>query len=72
MVDTTNTKASSSPAPSEMGGAGAPEIELTPAMIEAGCDIIARFFSFELDDPEKVVSSVFLAMSEAAKEAPTE
>ena len=39
------------------------DIELpTPAMLEAGADALESFFSFPLDDPEKVVLSVFLAM----------
>jgi hypothetical protein len=47
-------------------GAPAKEIEITPEMIEVGCEAISRFFSFELDDPERVVSSVFSAMAMAS------
>ena len=48
------------------------EIEITPEMIEAGCEAISRYFCFELDDPEKVVCAVFSAMWEAARAAPSE
>lgn len=48
------------------------EIEITPAMTEAGAERLAEFFSFELDAPEKIARSVFCAMFlvyEEAKEA---
>ena len=53
----------------ETSAAGAPEAEIviTPAMIDAGVDAIARFFSFELGDPETVVSSVFSAMIQQSR-----
>ena len=42
MVDTTNTRGSRKPL-SPLGEAGAPEIEVTPAMIEAGERAIFAF-----------------------------
>lgn len=37
-------------------------IEVTPDMIEAGCNALSRFFVFELDQPEVIVTYVFLEM----------
>jgi hypothetical protein len=42
MVDTTTTKDSSNAALPDTGEAGAPEIEITPAMIEAGLAFLER------------------------------
>jgi hypothetical protein len=42
------------------------ETEVTPAMIEAGVEALSRFFGWDLDDPEKIVVSVFWAMWERA------
>jgi len=38
------------------------ELTITPEMLEAGADTLSRFFSFDLDDPEKIVAAVFVAM----------
>ena len=51
------------------------KIEITAPMIEAGVDAIYRFFGWELDDPERIVCSVYLAMThelKAAMEAPSD
>jgi hypothetical protein len=40
MVDTTNTTGSNSASQLESAAAGAPEIEVTPEMIDAGEDVI--------------------------------
>jgi hypothetical protein len=50
-------------------------VEITPAMLEAGVRTICQFFCWELADPEKIVSSVFWAMtvaSRAAREDPSD
>jgi hypothetical protein len=51
------------------------EVEITGPMIEAGVDAICQFFGWELDDSEKIVCSVYLAMiraSAAAREVPSD
>lgn len=45
-------------------GAGAPEIEVTPAMIDAGIDAYLAA-DREFDQPDKVVIEVFQAMTRA-------
>ena len=47
----------------------AKDIEITPEMVEAGADAIQRFFSFELERPERIAASVFSAMSAVAPTA---
>jgi hypothetical protein len=51
-----------------MGKLAASEADLvelpTEAMIEAGAEKLEAYFSFSLDDPETVATSVFLAMWE--------
>jgi hypothetical protein len=49
MVDTTSTSDRNSPA-SDLSEAGAPEIEVTPAMIEAGERAFASVASWEFED----------------------
>lgn len=43
---------------------GAPEVEVTPAMIEAGLPHLLRFHR-ETDDDESVVRQIFLSMFQA-------
>jgi hypothetical protein len=64
MVDTTRTSASNE-AVSALSEAGAPEIELTPAMIEAGVAVL--YVSCAIEHPldgadRKLVQRVFCAM----------
>jgi hypothetical protein len=44
--------------------AGAPEIEVTPAMIDAGADILS-FYEPETDRLSETVTQIFRAMLEA-------
>lgn len=70
MVDTTNTKGSSSASQLESAAAGAPEIEVTARMIRAGAQVIWLAF----DDPshssyaEHVAKEVFQAMEKSRLE----
>ncbi len=43
------------------------ETTVTQKMIDKGCEVISRFFCFPIDDPENIVSAVYLAMKEAAQ-----
>jgi hypothetical protein len=59
-------KGSSIPAPSESGGAGAPEIEVTPEMIEAGVTVLWKSGAVEtanLGADQELVREMFLTMS---------
>lgn len=47
----------------DLPDAGAPEIEVTPAMMEAGADILA-FYDPETDRLGETVNRIFLAMLE--------
>jgi hypothetical protein len=68
MVDTTNTIGSSDKLLAESAKAGAPEVEITPAMIEAGVDC---FYSHDprIDSIEEILPSIFRAMTAAGKAA---
>jgi hypothetical protein len=50
--------------PARKGGDGAPGVELTPAMIEAGVEAY-RACDRDYDPDERVVSEVFQAMAAA-------
>ena len=45
------------------------KIEITPEMVAAGEEALSQYFSFELDDAEKLVCAVFSAMAEASEAA---
>jgi hypothetical protein len=66
MVDTTSPKASSVPAPSATGGAGAPEVEITSEMIEVGVRVLWESGAVEsanLGADQELVREMFLRMS---------
>jgi hypothetical protein len=63
MVDTTRTRASNRSASARISEAGAPEIEITPAMIDAGA---SEFLLFEAADAEVAAYSAFTAMLAAS------
>ena len=61
MVDTTTTKGSSDTALPDTGEAGAPGIEITTAMVEAGT---SAYWNYDLrfNSPEEAVRQIFLDM----------
>ena len=71
MVDTTDTTGSMGAA-SASSGAGAHEMQITPAMIEAGAETYcAELTEFQLrPDLEKLVQAVFVAMASCQKRSP--
>jgi hypothetical protein len=75
MVDTTNTKCSSGGAPADKAGAGAPgeEIEITPAMIAAGIEVLRLYDidAWESSSAERVAAfaeRIFLEMSKTMRQ----
>ena len=61
MVDTTSARYSKSPVSDLTTEAGAPEIEVTPAMIEAAWWTL-YFFDSEYGDVEDCLCKIYLAM----------
>jgi len=45
------------------------EIDVTPAMAEAGAEAMSRFFCWEVDRPDEIAVAVFSAMVLASLEA---
>ena len=69
MVDTTKTRTSNEAA-SAIPDAGSPEIEITPAMIEAGVAVLWDSGAVEvanLGADQELVREIFVAMSHALK-----
>jgi hypothetical protein len=42
--------------------------KITDEMIEAGCEALESFFSFDIDNPKKIACAVYRAMHECEEE----
>lgn len=62
-----DTKASASVHPEKSGDGGAPEIEITETMLDAGAEIYSLLIAADVLDEKSAAKSIFTAMVSASK-----